>query len=297
MAKMFYTLEEVCSKLEKHEDEVRAMVQSGQIQEFRDRDKLMFKVEQIDLLTGGEEDTSDVHIELDTMAGATDIPDESSIGLADSHVTTSLTDAGGSASASGLGLADSRESISLSDSREGTGVSVFDTDHGGDGDKTTVGEAVEEELGLDAVGSGSGLLDLTRESDDTSLGAELLEEVYSSEENIEMPAHASGLFEAASVERPGQEVTPTVGSAAAVPMVIEAYDGAGSGLGVGMLIGAVAALVCVAIVIIVSFSGATSVLATKIASSDSSIWMWAGGLGGLTVVLGGVGLFIGKASE
>ena len=297
MAKMFYTLEEVCSKLEKDEDEVRAMVQSGQIQEFRDRDKLMFKVEQIDLLSGDDEDTSDVHIELDTLAGATDVPDESSIGLADSHVATGLVDASGSASASALGLADSRESISLSDSREGTGVSVFDTDHGGDGDKTTVGEAVEEELGLDAVGSGSGLLDLTRESDDTSLGAELLEEVYASEENIEMPAHASGLFEAASVERPGQEVTPTVGPTAAVPMVIEAYDGAGSGLGVGMLIGALASLVCVAIVIIVSFSGATSVLATKIASSDSSIWMWVGGLGGLTVILGGVGLFIGKASE
>jgi len=296
MAKMFYTLEEVCSKLEKNEDEVRAMVQSGQIQEFRDRDKLMFKVEQIDLLTGGEEDTSDVHIELDTVAAATDVPDESSIGLADSHVSTGLVDASGSASASGLGLADSRESISLSDSREGTGVSVFDTDHG-DGEKTTVGEAIQEELGLDAVGSGSGLLDLTRESDDTSLGAELLEEVYSSEENIEMPAHASGLFEAASVERPGQEVTPTVGPTAAVPMIIEAYDGAGSGLGVGMLVGAVAALICVAIIIIVSLGGATSVLATKIASSDSSIWMWAGGLAGLTVILGGVGLFIGKASE
>ncbi len=298
MAKMFYTLEEVCSKLNKNEDEVRAMVQSGQIQEFRDRDKLMFKVEQIDLITGGEEDTSDVHIELDTVAGATDVPDESSIGLADSHVSsTGLVDASGSASASGLGLSESRESISLSDSREGTGVSVFDTDHGGEGDKTTVGDPIEEELGLDAVGSGSGLLDLTRESDDTSLGAELLEEVYSSEENIELPAHASGLFEAASVERPGQEVTPSVGPTAAVPMVIEAYDGAGSGLGVGMLIGAVAALVCVAVVIIVSLNGATSVLATKIAASDSSIWMWAGGLGGLTVILGGVGLFIGKASE
>ncbi len=92
-------------------------------------------------------------------------------------------------------------------------------------------------------------------------------------------------------------MTPSAGPMAAVPMVIEAYDGAGSGLGVGMLIGAVAALVCVAIVIIVSFNGATSVLATKIASSDSSIWMWAGGLAGLTVILGGVGLFIGKASE
>jgi len=297
MAKMFYTLEEVCSKLNKNEDEVRAMVQSGQIQEFRDRDKLMFKVEQIDLLTGDADDTSDVHLELDTPAGGTGVPDESSIGLADSREATGLVEAGGSASSSGLGLADSRESISLSDSREGTGVSVFDTDHGGEGDKTTVGDPIEEELGLDAVGSGSGLLDLTRESDDTSLGAELLEEVYSSEENIEMPAHASGLFEAASVEQPGQEVTPTVGPTAAVPMIIEAYDGAGSGLGVGMLVGAVAALICVAIIIIVSLGGATSVLATKIASSDSSIWMWAGGLAGLTVILGGVGLFIGKASE
>jgi len=32
------------------------------------------------------------------------------------------------------------------------------------------------------VGSGSGILDLTRESDDTSLGAELLDEIYSGEE-------------------------------------------------------------------------------------------------------------------
>ena len=112
-----------------------------------------------------------------------------------------------------------------------------------------------------------------------------------------MPAHASGLFDAASVERPGQEVTPAAAPISAVPMVMAAYDGAGSGLSVGLLIGAVAALVCVAIVVIVSFSGATSVLATKIVSTDSSIWMWAGGLAFLTVILGGVGLFIGKASE
>ena len=299
MAKMFYTLEEVCTKLEKNEDEVRGMVQSGQIQEFRDRDKLMFKVEQIDLLAGGDEDTSDVHLEIENAASGTDVPmpDESTLGLADSREATGLIDASGSAGGSGLGLADSRESISLSDSREGTGVSVFDTDHGGDeGDKTTVGESIEEDLGLDAVGSGSGLLDLTRESDDTSLGAELLEEVYSSDENVELPAHASGLFEAASVERPGQEVTTSAPSSA-VPMVMEVYDGAGSGLGMGLLIGAVAALVCVAIVVIVSFAGATSLLATKIASTDSSIWMWAGGLAFLTVILGGVGLFIGKASE
>ena len=173
MAKMFYTIEEVCQKLGKTDDEVREMVSSGQIQEFRDREKLMFKVEQIDLLAG-DEDTGDVHLDLEDTSGQ-----------------------------SGLELSGS--GISLADSQDGTGISVFDTDHGSPSDfddGSEVGATVSEEddLNLDAIGSGSGLLDLTRESDDTSLGAELLEELYSGEENIEIPANASGLFEAASAD-------------------------------------------------------------------------------------------------
>ena len=82
-----------------------------------------------------------------------------------------------------------------------------------------------------------------------------------------------------------------------MPVMIEAYDGSGSGLGAGLLIGALAALVCVAIVGIVGVSGATPMLATKIASSGNSVMMWAGGLLGVTIILGLVGLFIGKASE
>jgi hypothetical protein len=268
MAKMFYTLEEVCEKLAKNEDEVKEMVRSGQIQEFRDRDKLMFKVEQVDLLASGDEDTSDVHLELEDTSGG---------------------------SGSGVALKD-ESAIGLEESREGTGVSVFDTDHGGeDTGKTMAEEGYDEELGLDAVGSGSGLLDLTRESDDTSLGAELLEEVYQSEEAVEIPAHASGLFEAAAAEKPGEEVAPPPG--APMPVVVEAYDGTGSGLGAGLLIGALAALVCVAIVGIVGVRGSTPVLATKIASSGNSVMMWSAGLLGITIVLGLIGLFIGRASE
>jgi hypothetical protein len=186
MAKMFYTLEEVAAKLHKSPDEVKAMAKSGQIQEFRDRDKLMFKVDQIDLLAGGDEESGEVHLELeDTSAG-------SGIGMSGSGLD--LKDA--SASGSAIGLADSRE---------GTGISVFDTDHGSPAiggevasGETQVGEALDDELSLESVGSGSGLLDLTRESDDTSLGAELLEEVYSKDDAIEIPANASGLFEAAA---------------------------------------------------------------------------------------------------
>ncbi len=307
MAKMFYTLQEVCEKLGSSEDQIKGMVRTGQIQEFRDRDKLMFKVEQIDLLAGGDEDTSDVHLDLEDTSGGSGVAlkEESTLGLADSREEVGLADsregAGlgeSEASREALGLADSREGIGLADSREGTGVSVFDTDHGGEesSDQAHADEAVEEEeLGLDAVGSGSGLLDLTRESDDTSLGAELLEEVYSSEENVEIPAHASGLFEAAGAEKPIEEMGES--SQGAVPVLLEVYDGAGSGLGTGLMIGAMASLVCVAIVAIVGITGATPVLATKIASSPSSIWIWAGGLLGVTLVLGVVGLVLGKASE
>ena len=270
MAKMFYTLDEVCEKLSKTEDEVKEMAATGQIQEFRDRDRLMFKVEQIDILAGGDEDTGEVHLELEDTSGASGLE----------------------LSGSGIPLTDSRDS-------SGTGVSVFDTDHGGeeDAEQTKVGEAVQEELSLEAVGSGSGLLDLTRESDDTSLGAELLEEVYSGEENIEIPASASGLFEAASSgtrAAPAVEEQEAAAGIAPMPMIVEAYDGIGSGLGVGFMIGGLVALVCVAIIVIVGVTGATPGLAMKFAGN---LWMWLGILVAIWIVCGLVGVFIGKTSE
>lgn len=297
MAKMFYTLDEVCEKLGKSEDEVKEMAKSGQIQEFRDRDKLMFKVDQIDLLAGGDEDSDEVTLDLeDTSSG-------SGLDLRD-------------AEESSIGLVDSREGTGM-DSREGTGVSVFDTGHGseagvgladsgaeeqdqepsfgGDAGDTQIGDAVDDDLSLEAVGSGSGLLDLTRESDDTSLGAELLEEVYSGDENIEIPANASGLFEASGGDVQQEQMAEPMGGG--VPMVVEAYDGAGSGLGVGVMIGALVALVCLGIVTIVGIAGATPDLAMKMANSQSSLYIWTGGLLGITIILGLIGLFIGKASE
>lgn len=274
MAKMFYTIEEVCEKLEKSEDEVREMASSGQIQEFRDRDKLMFKVDQIDLLAG-DEDHGEVHLELEDTAGA------SGLGLT------------GTGTGTGFSLGGS--GVPLVDSSEGTGISVFDTDHGDEsGEQTRVGD-YEEDLNLEAVGSGSGLLDLTRESDDTSLGAELLEEVYSGEENIEIPTNASGLFEAAGADAPVEEIAAGAGAGiAAMPVMMEAYDGTGSGLGIGLMIGAVASLVCVGLIVVVSIFGATSDLAMRFAEN---IWLWVGGLAGATVLFGLIGMFIGKSSE
>ncbi|MCA9295499.1 MAG: helix-turn-helix domain-containing protein [Phycisphaerales bacterium] len=280
MAKMFYTIEEVCEKLDKSEAEVREMASSGQLQEFRDRDKLMFKVEQIDLLTHGDDESGDLTIDLDATGGA------SAVGL----------------SASGLDLADDSV-VGLSDSREETGISVFDTSHGsaapiGDaiGGDTQVGvDAIEEELSLEAVGSGSGLLDLTRESDDTSLGAELLEEVYASDENIEIPANASGLFEAAGTESPGEQlVGGPIGAASIMPVMVESYDGLWSGLGGGLMVGTMVALVFGIIVAIVGVDGTVPDIALMFAGN---LWVWLGGLAGGVLLFAIIGAFLGKASD
>jgi len=76
-------------------------------------------------------------------------------------------------------------------------------------------------LGLEGIGSGSGILDLTRESDDTSLGAELLEEIYTGEEGeggegatAEMgEATRAGLDEALPAEGAEGEEAVAVGAA------------------------------------------------------------------------------------
>ena len=62
MAKMFYTLEEVCEILGKSVTDVEAMVVSKEIQEFRDGESLVFKVEQIDLLAPASEVDDDLDV-------------------------------------------------------------------------------------------------------------------------------------------------------------------------------------------------------------------------------------------
>ena len=72
MAKMFYNLEEAAAKLGKTEAEVRDMASLGQLTEFRDGDKLIFKVDQVDLVAGdgGSEESGMIPL-TDTSSGDT----------------------------------------------------------------------------------------------------------------------------------------------------------------------------------------------------------------------------------
>jgi hypothetical protein len=84
-------------------------------------------------------------------------------------------------SGSGAGSAGSVAGGSVSGSRQGINVFGDDTHMPADPMAQTAmpgaGTGSMADLNLEGIGSGSGLLDLTRESDETSLGAELLDEI------------------------------------------------------------------------------------------------------------------------
>ena len=320
MAKMFYTLDEASDRLGVDQDAVKAMAADGKLQQFRDRDKLMFKREQVDSMaaSGG------------SMGGG----DGSSIGIP-------LADSRGPGDTDAISLSDSMGTeVGMDNPNEGTGISVFDAGEVEPADpmaqtQVTQPSIDDEELALESVGSGSGLLDLTRESDDTSLGAELLDEIYpgggdtgagatgtgTGDFGLESSIGASGVFEGSmsmdtgaagasgiqtlSETDPGSMDAPVttaggsvVGGPAMTYSTVEEYDPAGSALGTGLLIGAMAALVIGLIVTVAAVAGTRSVLVSTLVTDSSltNVLFLCVGLAVLSGVLGVVGYMIGKKS-
>jgi len=279
MAKMFYTLEEAAKRLSKSEADVQAMAKRGEITEFRDGDRLIFKVDQIDLLAGDEgEDLGDM---------------SSMIPLADSG-----------SGMMGISLSDTGSGAPV-DTKERTGISVFDAEELDNADPSAVTQVSDgpnlDDIPLDSFGSGSGLMDLTRESDDTSLGADgLLDELY-------QPAGESGAGASGAGSRSGDsglfEGSPTPGAdligagvgagegAALVAAPLEPYDGRGSGLCGGLAIGAIAALGLGLFTVLMGMMGSAPPFFTTLFSGN--ILIWVAGLAGITVVFGVVGLLLG----
>ena len=242
MAKMFYTLEEAAEKLGKSPGDVQAMATSGELQEFRDGDKLVFKRDQIDLLTGGGDDAED------SMIPLVDSAELEPISL--------------SSSGSGTGL----DADALKDQ---TGISIFDADELDESDaaaQTQITGGLEpdpEFMAMDSAGSGSGLLELTREADDTSLGADLLDDVYSesggsSEVGGTMPAGAdANLFETGA--ETGADLTPAPVIAAAIATAYDAKGSAWVGTMSVFMILTLALVATVSVLAIISQSGSNPV--------------------------------------
>ena len=329
MAKMFYSLEEAAERLNVSVDRVKEMAASGQLQQFRDRDKLMFKRDQVDAFASG---------------GGTGADDSGApLDLADSRAGTSM-----GSSLGPISLADSGENdaISLADTRagqtsagtraggdprSGTGVSVFEAGEVEAADpmaqtqltKSPAGGGDDEDLALESVGSGSGLLDLTRESDDTSLGAELLDEIYpggeASESKMGSAIGASGVFESAlgaetgagasaggltnlgraantasasgSVAGVTMESTPAIGAT----YDVEPVDPAWSGASAGMLLASTVAIILGLIVMASALGGVSGGLLATLAGISPLIIL--GGLLILAILLGGIGFVVGRSAR
>ena len=157
-------------------------------------------------------------------------------------------------------------------------------------------------LNLETVGSGSGMLDLAGDSDQSTMGAALLEDpgdgdgideaVGGAEDLFAGPSEGDGLDEGAMDSAP-----VAVGGGGGIPLVAAAstaVDTAASGLGIGLLAGAFAAIILAAVIVVGTRMGGGSALAGMV-TGDLAVWL--GALAGGTVIAGGIGFFVGRAIE
>ena len=155
-------------------------------------------------------------------------------------------------------------------------------------------EEIEESVNLDSFGSGSGLLDLSLQADDTSLGG-ILDEIYSPEGEegppggldetgsvAEVAAEAEGIL--AGEDFPAPAPMPMAG-----PGIVRAFaepepDTMSNALGM-MLFLPLAVVIYTAIIAAGGFRGVVPVIAAAVAKI---IWPVVGGLGAVVLAIVGV---------
>ncbi len=243
MAGKFYTLDEVISKLSKSEGEIKELVREGRLREFRDGAKLFFKVDEVDKLT---EEFGKVDLSAAAEVSKADAAASSEISLLLDESGEIGLDKGKDKGKDDLGLNLSDDDLSLdklgeiakADTKMGSaGINILaETDEGYKLAEDTKGDTVAEEepskvsgsldddINMESVGSGSGLLDLSLQADDTSLGAVLDDILPSSKEREdaagggEESAQADRIFEKSSDEESRQAAEPVTMAASTVPM-------------------------------------------------------------------------------
>lgn len=156
-------------------------------------------------------------------------------------------------------------------------------------------------LSLETVGSGSGMLDDSTDSDQSSVGAALLDD--GGDDTFGTGASlggGSGLFaEPTEMDGFDQENSsvPMAASSTGGGMVMmqaERVDSAMSGMGLGLMVGTLVAIIMATLVVMGTRMGGGSALAGMI---TQDLMMWCGGLAIATLVAGGIGFFVGKSIE
>jgi hypothetical protein len=277
MAKMFYTLDETRAALGKNEEDIKQLTREGRLREFRDGPRLMFKADQVEQLKSelggagldqvdlGSSSESGAPIGLVDSRGASGsgvgiaLSDQDVPGMSGSGMQMQMKDDTAFASAAELGLSGTGGGMpsprsggtGIGGTMSGTGLSGTATGRGGV-NVFTADDSVEhadpaaqtaitpmgDAVNLEGVGSGSGLLDLTRESDDTSLGAELLDEFApGAAKKGGRRVSDSGISAGQVDEGRGRVITPPVQFAEAPDPMAPAFAGAAFGAAIFALVG------------------------------------------------------------
>jgi hypothetical protein len=175
----------------------------------------------------------------------------------------------------------------------GRGINVFSADDSVEAADPSAQTAItpQDQVNLEGVGSGSGLLDLTRESDDTSLGAELLDEIAPGTGKASRPGRRSAVDSgiAPGADTGGRIVTPP-------PVYVEAADAMAPMLG-GAAFGAAVFTILGGLVLTSATLGTRPALVNAIAGqpADNRSFLIIAGVGvGLALVCGVVGMLVGK---
>ena len=260
--KMYYGEEEAAMKLGVETGDLTDLARQGKLQQYRDGDKTVYKAEQVD-----------------GLADSVTLDDTGEIELAPADTATgdavSLSEA---------------ETPPAEPGKEDTvitaeGISIFDDEDleieaADPMAKTQIAPSLEDQISLEGVGSGSGLLDLTRESDDTSLGAVL--------DHIDMDSRMGAAIEAEAAPEP---YAAQDAAAIEAPVLVEAID-AGAGLFNGLIVGAaLVALVLGAVML----SAMLNLSFSFVESLMNQMPLTAGGAVVLMIACGVVGLLLGKS--
>ena len=263
--KMYYSEEETIEKLGITSEELQKMVQEGKLHAYLDGGRKVYKAEEVDALSPQQEQEQEV-VELTPAEDTT----QDVVSLSEAEKTEGE---------------DKKEETVISSE----GITIFDEEDlevptADPMAKTTIAPGlVEDEISLEGAGSGSGLLDLTRESDDTSLGAEVLEHI-----DMESAVPSSSAALEAITEEPPAEVP----AEAEAPVVVEEVDPT-SGMFSGLVIGACAVMLVLVAVVIAAMSGTVPGYVEALQKHWSAFAVIAGVV---MVILAIVGYLLGKSS-
>ena len=258
MAKMYYSEEEAAERLGIDQQELTNLVEQDKLKVYADGARKVYRVDEVDALVGPAEAEE---VEL-APAGAED--EAVMLAEADKPITPGKED-----------------TVITSD-----GISIFDDEDleiesADPMAKTAIGPSVEDQISLEGVGSGSGLLDLTRESDDTSLGAEVLDHIDAE----------AGISSSASMEVPVEEPYAEPEAGVEIPIAVEEIDPA-SGAFAGLIVaGALVMLVTSA----VALAAMTGAVPSYVQSLQENIVVFLIASVAVGVMLAVAGFFIGKA--